>query len=1166
MQQNFKMLRQRNGLSLQSPLRPLSVLVFHLLLTHSCRGQSQLIGSSQPIVATVGDDIILPCHLEPAVDIAAMTLEWTRSDLDPEFVFVWRAGLDLVHTKHPSYKGRTSLFSDELKRGNISLKLSDVRPSDAGRYRCFIPDMRKGSFIELVVGAVSSPVITLAGIDKASSGVVLQCESAGWYPEPEVLWLDGEGNLLSAGPTETVRGPDDLYTVSSRVTVEKRHSNSFTCRVQQRNINQTTETHVSVSDNFFKVQSGSSIITGLAVSLAFWIVMFIVLLLLFLWKWRQDIIKTKKSHFQTGEDKKKKTDKPVDQFVTEEEIKPLKEEQQQQLQEEQQKRKEAEDTIQTLKEKLETQKLEYESKEAEVQRQLQSLKEELETKNREPSTQFGENKVAQSVSLLPWTIIHRQTLENEQQWREQAEKQIQDLKQILHKQIKEFVEEQQGRKEAEKRVKTLEEELKTKEDEAQKHRVLLAGQQNTTHTGKGNLKKQFKQRIQKQQSKEDPEMEVQTPKGKKNAKTKDKQAEVQQLQDENQTTENNQQTLNQKDHNLTSPANQDSAKKDITVDEVNVDGKYVRLSNNSEKDQPMGDWELHIRVNKRKPIRYQFYPSFILKAGKTVTIWASDCGVSCETSTDLVWFGQQPWGTGEQLLVTIYSNTGELEVNTMLGLPNSQSKPQEQQTHLVSQDSAMGNITVSDIDLKGSYVRLSNTSDKDQQLKDWELHIQVNDRKPIMYKFSSSFILKAGNTVTIWSSDRPGRNKPPTDLVWQNQKSWGTGEELLITLYNNTGETHLVSQDSAMGNITVSDIDLKGSYVRLSNTSDKDQSMEGWELHIQVNDRKPMMYKFFSSFILEAGNTVTIWSSDHPGRNEPPTDLVWFSQKSWGTGEELLVTVYNNTGEVEASKMLELGSSQTYQEKIICVTSQDSTTGPITVDEVDLKGEYVRLSNTSNKDQPMGGWELHIQVNNRKPIVYQFKPSFILKAGDTINIWAHGHGVWFEKSTDLVWSSQKAWGTGEQLLVTVYSNTGEVEASKMLELGSSQTYQEKIICVTSQDSTTGPITVDEVDLKGEYVRLSNTSDKAQELKDWELHIQVNNRKPIVYKFSSSFILVAGNTVTIWSSDHPDRNDPPTDLLWQNQKSWGTGELLVTVYNNTGEEMATKLKTPNISEG
>uniref|UniRef100_A0A4W6BPI1 Ig-like domain-containing protein n=1 Tax=Lates calcarifer TaxID=8187 RepID=A0A4W6BPI1_LATCA len=92
-------------------------------------------------------------------------------------------------------------------------------------------------------GSVSAPVIS--GINLNSSTVVLECESKGWYPEPEVLWLDGEGNLLSAGPTETVRGPDDLYTVSSRVTV--RRGNSFICRVEQKIINQTSETKIQIS-------------------------------------------------------------------------------------------------------------------------------------------------------------------------------------------------------------------------------------------------------------------------------------------------------------------------------------------------------------------------------------------------------------------------------------------------------------------------------------------------------------------------------------------------------------------------------------------------------------------------------------------------------------------------------------------------------------------------------------------------------------------------------------------------------------------------------------------------------------------------------------------------------------------------------------------------------
>ncbi|XP_067380072.1 butyrophilin subfamily 3 member A2-like isoform X2 [Channa argus] len=270
-------------LCIHSTIVTISVLVVHLLL-HFCRGQSRLIGSPQPVVAKVGDDVILPCHLEPAVDIGTNMLEWTRSDLNPRYVYVWYAGQDYVNMKNPSYKGRTSLFTDELKRGNISLKLSNVTPADEGKYRCYIPDRNEESVIELVVGAVSSPGISLTGLDKCISGVVLQCESEGWYPEPEVLWLDSEGNVLSAGPTETVRGPDDLYTVSSRVTVDKRHGHRFTCRVQQNIINQTRETHIDVPDDFFKVQSRCSATTvGLAVSLVVCI-MLILLLLLVLWK------------------------------------------------------------------------------------------------------------------------------------------------------------------------------------------------------------------------------------------------------------------------------------------------------------------------------------------------------------------------------------------------------------------------------------------------------------------------------------------------------------------------------------------------------------------------------------------------------------------------------------------------------------------------------------------------------------------------------------------------------------------------------------------------------------------------------------------------------------------------------------------------------------------
>ncbi|XP_032382967.1 butyrophilin subfamily 1 member A1 [Etheostoma spectabile] len=229
--------------SYKSPPVVCSTLILHyavalLLLTHSHQGQSQAIGQPQPIAALVGNDITLPCHVRPATDAVNQMVEWSRPDLNPRFVHVRRSGDDRLVDQNPSYVGRTSMSIDGLRQGDASLTLSRLELSDEGTYRCFIPGLTTESSVQLVV--VSSPVIK---ITELNSGV-LQCESEGWYPEPEVSWLDAEGNLLSAGPTETVRGPDDLYTVSSRVTVEKRPSNRFTCRVQQKDTNQTRETHI----------------------------------------------------------------------------------------------------------------------------------------------------------------------------------------------------------------------------------------------------------------------------------------------------------------------------------------------------------------------------------------------------------------------------------------------------------------------------------------------------------------------------------------------------------------------------------------------------------------------------------------------------------------------------------------------------------------------------------------------------------------------------------------------------------------------------------------------------------------------------------------------------------------------------------------------------------
>ncbi|XP_032382963.1 lamin-L(I) [Etheostoma spectabile] len=359
--------------------------------------------------------------------------------------------------------------------------------------------------------------------------------------------------------------------------------------------------------------------------------------------------------------------------------------------------------------------------------------------------------------------------------------------------------------------------------------------------------------------------------------------------------------------------------------------------------------------------------------------------------------------------------------------------------------------------------------------------------------------------------------------------------------YSRTSPT---SQDWDTGRIIVEEVDLKGTYVRLSNKSNQDQPLGEWELHLHVNNRKPIKYKFKNTSKLEAGKTVTIWDRES-GVKPDNANLVWSTKTSWGTREHLLVYLYSKTGELEASKMFQLGDSQNQQENDTCVTSQDSDRGHIMVDEVDPEGKYVRLCNKSRTDQQMKDWELYLHVNNKKPIIYTFRNLLKLKAGKTIKIWASGCGVNNDTSTDLVWRNQNPWGTGQQLLVSLYSKTGELEARKISE---------------------GRIIVNEVDPEGKYVRLTNKSNKDKPLEGWELHLQINNRKPSMFRFFYSFILTAGETVTIWASGCRINNDTSTDLEWRNQKPWGTGEhLLVSLYSFNGELEASTSPEPEKSQ-
>ncbi|XP_070840740.1 lamin-A-like isoform X1 [Chaetodon trifascialis] len=115
--------------------------------------------------------------------------------------------------------------------------------------------------------------------------------------------------------------------------------------------------------------------------------------------------------------------------------------------------------------------------------------------------------------------------------------------------------------------------------------------------------------------------------------------------------------------------------------------------------------------------------------------------------------------------------------------------------------------------------------------------------------------------------------------------------------------------------------------------------------------------------------------------------------------------------------------------------------------------------------------------------------------------------------------------------------------------------------ITQQASASGRVTVDEVDLDGKYVRLSNKADEDQNLGNWQVKRQVGSGVAIVFKFPVKFTLKAGQRVTIWASGAGGTHSPPSDLVWKTQPSWGTGDMFqTTLISANGEEMAMRKVT------
>ncbi|KAF3703854.1 CD276 antigen 4Ig-B7-H3 B7 -like protein 3 [Channa argus] len=167
---------------------------------------------------------ILPCSYQSSSE---EVIRWFQLTEQNHSVHVYYQNQDQLGSQFPRFRGRTSLFKEQISRGNASLQLTGVQVPDEGRYKCYASSIRgkKETFINLKVDAPVSKI----HIDQVGNRIT--CSSEGIYPEPEITWSTNPPSTFK-NTTRVQQTEQQLYNISSSLIVVP--DVNYMCRISTR--------------------------------------------------------------------------------------------------------------------------------------------------------------------------------------------------------------------------------------------------------------------------------------------------------------------------------------------------------------------------------------------------------------------------------------------------------------------------------------------------------------------------------------------------------------------------------------------------------------------------------------------------------------------------------------------------------------------------------------------------------------------------------------------------------------------------------------------------------------------------------------------------------------------------------------------------------------------
>ncbi|KAG3283109.1 selection and upkeep of intraepithelial T-cells protein 8-like [Ictidomys tridecemlineatus] len=202
-------------------------------------------------VARVGGQAALSCQLSPPQSAEHMEVRWFRGD-NSQLVYLYRGGHEVNGEAAPEYVNRTEFVKDAMGEGKMTLKIHNVSISDDGAYWCSFKDTDFSDAASMNLSVAALGLETQIRVQvPTSDGLVVECNSGGWFPQPQMEWRNSRGEVVPHSSKSYSQDGARLFHMKMTLLLRNLSDCNITCCVHNPVIGEEKQASIILAHDLF---------------------------------------------------------------------------------------------------------------------------------------------------------------------------------------------------------------------------------------------------------------------------------------------------------------------------------------------------------------------------------------------------------------------------------------------------------------------------------------------------------------------------------------------------------------------------------------------------------------------------------------------------------------------------------------------------------------------------------------------------------------------------------------------------------------------------------------------------------------------------------------------------------------------------------------------------